>query len=257
MPGTTASYLTAEPFAALAPVYRTVGLGDYAKGLAPNLLNLAFGLDWIGSTGLDLGCGTGEMAGYLAEHGLRMFAFDTCREMLVQAEADNTAKGITVEWQHGDLRAAHVPTPVDLVTCIGTLNYLQSVSDLELAFRAAASALAPAKLFVFDLHTIRGLAEAAGTAVIADLDTALVFSQNTFSYEALTLSQTYHVLRYNGSAWSRAAEHHSLRGYPTAPIGKLLAKYGLHLLKVLDPLTNQPADPFTAHRILFVAQKEP
>ena len=52
---------------------------------------------------LDLGCGTGSHAVYLAGHGWEVTAVDNVERALQQARARATAHEVTVEWVNGDV----------------------------------------------------------------------------------------------------------------------------------------------------------
>jgi SAM-dependent methyltransferase len=246
-----------EPYSALASVYQPTGLAAYAVGIAPRLLNLIFAYEWVGSAALELGCGTGEFACYLCEHGLRTFAVDSSVEMLNQARAYAQPKGLVVEWEHADIRAYRPITKMDLITCIGgTLNYLPTLADLEATFRTVATFLEKNKFFVFDLITIRGLSEQLGDQVIFDNgETITAVTRSSFSYETLTRTVVYQLWTHNGMEWRRAEEKHTLRGYPVQAIQKLLAKYQLKLLRTMNTALD-PADPSDVERVVFLAQRE-
>jgi SAM-dependent methyltransferase len=244
-----------EPYAALADVYHVAGFADYSQQIAPGLLNVVFEYDWMGGTALDLGCGTGELACYLAEQGLRVFAVDTSRQMLAYAQQAAAPMGLSVEWQYGDIRTYRPEVKADLVTCLGTFNLLPTLADVESAFRVVATALETGKFFLFDLTTIRGLAARAGDRLVHASEQAMVITQSVFSYETLGLTQTYHILTHNGVEWRRAEEKHTLRGYPAGGLSRILAKYGLKLLRTLDA-DLRPVEPTDADKIILLAQKE-
>jgi SAM-dependent methyltransferase len=244
-----------EPYAALADVYHVAGFAAYSEQIAPLLLNLVFDYNWVGSAALDLGCGTGELACYLAEQGLRTFGVDLSREMLAHAQQTAQPKGLTVDWQYGDLRTYHPDARFDLVTCLGALNLLPTLADVEAAFKVVATALGAGKFFIFDLLTIKGLAGRAGDHLVHNSEQAFVITHGAFSYETLALTEIYHILTHNGMEWRRAEEKHTLRGYPAGGLSRILAKYNLRLLRTLDT-SFRPADPAEADKIVLLAQKE-
>ncbi len=244
-----------EPYAALADVYHAAGFAEYSEQIAPGLLNIIFEYNWVGGNALDLGCGTGELACYLAEQGLRTFAVDTSREMLAYAQQASQPKGLTVDWQYGDLRTYRPEVRVDLVTCLGTLNLLPTLADVEAAFKVVSTALDTGKFFIFDLITIKGLAARAGDRLVYNSEQAMVITHGTFSYETLGLTQIYHILTHNGMEWRRSEEKHALRGYPAGGLSRILGKYGLRLLRTLDA-NLRPTDPADADKIVLIAQKE-
>jgi len=246
-----------EPYAALADLYIPAGFAAPTVALIPSLFNVVFEYEWVGSTAADLGCGTGDAAMYLAENGMRVFGVDNSRAMLHQAQEIAASRGLAnVEWMNEDLRTFRPPTHLDLVWCLGgTLNYLPTLADLESAVRSASDALSPQKFFICEFYTIRGLAALVGDTLLAQTPRYVIVRQGSFSYETLLLTHDYHIFMHNALEWRRSEERHMLRGFPVQAVTRLLAKYGLKLLRTLDH-TLAPADPAEAHRLVLVAQKE-
>jgi SAM-dependent methyltransferase len=248
---------TVEPYTALAAVYNKAGLADYGVRLIPRLLELAFSQDWIGRTMLDLGCGTGEVARWLTERSYRVIAVDAAQPMLDVGAAYAAEHGLGVEWTRADLRTFKPGVAIDWALALGgTLNMLPTLQDFETAIQHVYAGLDTGKLFIFDVDTIRGLAEGGNVdhIVYDDGATALVAAQSRFSYETLTRTTTYHVLQFDGQAWERADEIHIQRGFPMAAIVRALTRAGFKLLKTLDTDLN-PADPNDHNRLILVAQK--
>ncbi len=246
-----------EPYAALADVYSTAGFAQYAEALAPQIMQLAFDQDWMGRAILDLGCGTGEIAIWMAGAGYRVLALDSSQAMLQVAMARAAPMGLSIDWIQGDMRAFKLDTAVDLAICVGgTLNLLPTLNDLESTFRQVSNALEAGKLFFFDLRTIRGLAAAGGDRLVFDNgETAMIITRGTFSYETLSLTTLYHILTHNGLEWRRAEETHLQRGFPVQAIHKLLSKTGFKLLRTMNTAL-ETADPAESDQLLFLAQKQ-
>jgi hypothetical protein len=118
------------------------------------------------------------------------------------------------------------------------------------------ASLAPGKVFFFDLRTIEGLADSAGERVLADRDDLFIVSRSTFNFETLALTVQYTILRHGGQGWTRAEETHTLRGYPVAPLTKLLNGAGFRVVTSAAPHVY----PLDARRpedmIVFVAVRE-
>ncbi len=248
-----------EPYTALADVYQTAGFASYSTNLGQHLLDMIFGLDWLGHHVLDLACGTGDLACWLAEHGFRTTGVDLSPAMLRFGTAMAQQNGLDAEFVQGDMRTYQPHIPLDLVTCLGgSLNYIAAMRDLESLFRQAALATAPGKLFVFDLHTIQGLAD-AGSAdhIVYDKDDILIVTRRIFNYETLLLTVEYLIMRYLPDVgWQRADETHLLRGYPVQAVTSMLSRAGFKLLRTVTP-DMQPAETVRdAGQLVFVTQRE-
>lgn len=96
----------------------------------------------------DLGCGTGTTEVELARRGLQVYAVDVSPTMCRQARAKARRAGLPVRVLCADLRAFHLPRPVDLVLCeFNPLNHLPRRSDMARAARAVWRALRPGGYF--------------------------------------------------------------------------------------------------------------
>jgi SAM-dependent methyltransferase len=246
-----------EPYHALASVYNKAGLADYSAKIVPHLLEMAFSLDWVGRNVLDLGCGTGEVACWLAERSYRTIAVDSAQPMLDVGTAYASEHGLGVEWTHADLRTFRPGVAIDWALALGgTMNMLATVQDFESVIQQVYAALDTGKLFMFDMDTIRGLVEGGNfdRIVYDDGATSFVSAQSRLSYETLTRTTTYRVLRFNSQAWQRADETHIQRGFPMQAVIRALSRTGFNLLKTLDTELNV-AEPNDRNRLILVAQK--
>jgi SAM-dependent methyltransferase len=247
-----------EPYAALADVYKLAGLAQYSVELAPRLLERAFDFEFTGRTLLDLACGTGDMACWFAEHSFRAVGVDLSPHMLRYATARADEVGLSAEFIQGDIRTFTSQIQFDMVTCLGgSLNYIPALRDLENVFRQAHHALAPGKLFIFDVRTIQGLAKQGhGDQVLFDnARDMLIVTRDVFSYEALQLNREYIVLRGTESGWKRADETHILRGYPVQAIVALLTKAGFKLRQTLNTNLESVDNQRDANQLVFIATR--
>ena len=246
-----------EPFEALADIYQTAGFSAYSAALAESILSLAFDHSWTGKMLLDLGCGAGDLATWFGGKQIRALGIDHSPAMVQAADANAIALGVDATFAQGDIRAYAPTAACDLVTCVGgTLNSMTSLRDIEAIFRVARAALAPRKLFFFDLRTIQSLAGAAPTRILASEPDFMVISQNSFNYETLALTTQYTILRDSDQGWTRAEETHTLRGYPAQSIAKLLQNVGLRLLQTITPNAAPLDAQSPTDMLLFVAQRD-
>ncbi|RLK59318.1 class I SAM-dependent methyltransferase [Actinokineospora cianjurensis] len=113
-----------------------------------------FAHDVIGRFGggtrvLDIGCGTGRDAGYLARLGYEVTAVDLSRSMLAFAAARHNA----VDFQHGDMRAFDIGRTVDVVTCLdSTMLYCHTDADLRAFLDNCHAHLAPGGLLIAEMR---------------------------------------------------------------------------------------------------------
>jgi SAM-dependent methyltransferase len=126
---------------------------------------------------LDLGCGEGGDALWLAERGWQVTAVDISRTALDRAAAEAARRGIRVDWREQDLAQALPPGPYDLVTA----QFLQSPVELPRAdvLRRAAQEVAPGGVLLVVGHAApppwaRAMHDPAlmpsAAQVLADLD---------------------------------------------------------------------------------------
>jgi SAM-dependent methyltransferase len=114
---------------------------------------------------LDLGCGTGRDAVYLAGHGWQVTAVDNVERALQQARARAAARNVTVEWVNGDvsrLLQLGLQPGYTLVFDRGCYHGLRQRE--RQAYAAAVTALASqgATLLIWARHHNRRLLEPAG-----------------------------------------------------------------------------------------------
>jgi trans-aconitate methyltransferase len=93
---------------------------------------------------LDLGCGTGQLAGAIAQTGARVIGLDLAVEMLAQARVNFPA----VEFIQGDASNFSLPEPVDAIFSNAALHW---VPDDDGVGRSVARALKPGGRFVAEL----------------------------------------------------------------------------------------------------------
>jgi SAM-dependent methyltransferase len=248
-----------EPFSALSDAYQAAGFAEHSLTIAPRLLQLAFDLDWSGRSLLDLACGTGDAACWFAEHGFRTIGVDNSAPMLRFGTERAEETGLNVNFVCADMRTFKPEIKVDMITALGgSLNYIPTLRDLETVFRQASQSLVSGKLFLFDLRTIKGLAQVGDSdkIVFDNGEDTLIVERLAFNYETLLLTTQYTIMRYlEETGWQRAEETHVQRGYPVQAIVSLLAKTGFKLLRTLT-IDFESADGRDAEQLIFVTALE-
>lgn len=108
---------------------------------------------------LDLGCGTGQHAAYLASLGISVTAVDTDRYMLSHARrvARQRNHGVAgINFVKGDMRERIASQRVDLCICLGaSFNSLLTDRDAARTLDAVGTALTPQGVFLLELHDPR------------------------------------------------------------------------------------------------------
>jgi len=104
---------------------------------------------------LDLGCGSGQHAIHLAQHGYSVVGVDRSEGMLAAAQkrcADLWSdERINLEFRAGDLRTVRLEQMFDVVVALfHVMSYQTSNDDLLAAFKSARSHLRAGGLFIFD-----------------------------------------------------------------------------------------------------------
>jgi SAM-dependent methyltransferase len=110
-------------------------------------------------TALDLGCGAGRHAVWLAERGWRVTAVDFSTEALRQGRGRASERGVEIDWVESDLLAYEPRTAAfDLVL----LAYVHVPADERRAILArAAAAVAPDGTFLLVGHDLTNIGTGA------------------------------------------------------------------------------------------------
>jgi len=244
---------------ALAAVYDRLGLTTFTAALLPRLIPYLQGeLNWYGRRVLDLGCGTGTAARWLAQHTMNVTAVDHAPELLAYGKRGFDASGLGLQWMQGDIRKLSGLHEFDLAVAIDVMNELASLRDLEAVLAAARGALAVGKLLAFDLHTTGGLARRAGISIVHNTPDTFITAEQSYDHERQILTCRYHAFEQAASGWTRRTGQRTLRGYPVQAIGALLARVGFQLLNLIAP-DFSPVDTaaISADRVIFVAYRLP
>lgn len=134
---------------------------DLVWGVAPNRWVEREAVELPPGVALDLACGEGRNAIWLAGRGWRVHAVDfSAAGLATGAALEQRAPGkVPIRWTVGDATGYVAPEPVDLAL----LCYLQlDASGRRAAVRAAALALAPGGTLLVIGHDSRNLTDGTG-----------------------------------------------------------------------------------------------
>lgn len=137
-----------------------------------------------GGRALDLGCGEGADAIWLAERGWEVVAVDVSTTALARAEADATERGVAarIDFQQHDLTESLPDGPFDLVSA----QFLHSRVEMDRAaiLRRAAALVAP-----------------GGTLLVVDHAAAPPWATAMHHHEFPSAEAVYAGLALDGSQW--------------------------------------------------------
>ena len=246
-----------DDYASLAPVYDALGMASFAETYTPLLLDYAQSHDWTGRRAVDLGCGTGASVHWMANRGYNITGIDLSPSMLKAAQTAITGSGIGFQLYEGDIRSLSNLHDIDLALALDVLNELNNLRDLEAMFASVARILAADKLFIFDLHTIEGLALRTGeSGVIRDTEDLTVFANHRFDYDRQASTSDYIIFQRNDPGWQRQRATRTLRGFAIQVVTALLQRAGFGIMAVLNTRLEM-LDPAAMRdpRVIFLARR--
>jgi SAM-dependent methyltransferase len=107
---------------------------------------------------LDLCCGHGRHSIPLAQRGYQVTGQDLSEVFLREAKKEALAKGVHVDWQHGDMRNIPFENEFDAVINIFTaFGYLENQDEDQLVLNQVSKALKPGGLLLIETLHREGL----------------------------------------------------------------------------------------------------
>lgn len=206
-------------------------------------------------SGLDLGCGTGNMTSVLASRGLDMTGVDSSPDML--SVAKHKAIDESVLFLNQDMTDFELYGTVDfIVSSLDCINYVTDKRDVTKVFKLVNNYLEPGGLFIFDINTPYKLEHILGNNVyVLENETTFCAWQNEYDRRRKICDFYLTFFNKEGSSYRRFDEVHSERAYSIEEITAMLEKAGMRLLKVYDNLSFD--EPKTdSERVFFVAQEQ-
>lgn len=247
-------------YAVLAPIYESIGMGQFAQDYTPQLILYSQTNEWLGRQILDLGCGTGASTRWLAERGYNVTAVDNAPDMIAEARRRLDSSGLSVEWLQADVRALdpNRSSEYDMALALDLMNEINGLQELKIVIDSVSRLLAPDKLFIFDLYTVQGLAAQAECelAIAADSDDLSVTVRQQFDYERQLFTSSYTIFQHRqNNAWSRRTAGRTLRGYPLAAVAALLQRANFGIMALLNLNLEQiDAASMREPRVIFIAK---
>jgi SAM-dependent methyltransferase len=246
-------------YTVLAPIYDRLGLSQFAGMMASGLLTVAQQNDWVGKRILDLGCGTGTLAGWFAKNSYTVTGIDIDSAMIDQFR-QSYAQYSHIRAIQGDIR--HLPNDLpmmDMAFAIDTMNLMGNLREIESVLQSVSAILSPSKYFIFDLHTISGLTNSGltGDNLIYNMADLTVLGQNMYDFERQTYTLNYHIFTAGeGNQWKREGTTIHYRAYPIQAVASLARRHQFEIVTLLDTqLREVNINQVDVPRVIFLLQK--
>ena len=203
------------------------------------------------STLLDLACGTGTMSLLMKNRGYRVTGIDISEEML--SVADHKAQG-EISFIKADMRDFHLAKPVDAcICCLDSLNHLDSIEDVEAAFKCVHASLRDGGVFIFDVNTVykHNHVLADNSFIFDEEDYFLAWDNELLEDSRVRIMLDFFV--FNGENYDRYSEEFVETAFSEEALRAALSPYfevlGVYDENVPDPPKND------SQRIYFVCKR--
>lgn len=213
---------------------------------------------------VELGCGTGAHAEYLAGLGMEVHGTDLSEWMLERAAARRAALASDVAQRlhfcYGDVRDIRLGVRADaVISLFHVMSYQTQNSDLQAMFSTACEHLRPGGVFIFDVWY--------GPAVLADRPVVRVkeleddeiritrIAQPTLYASRNLVDVHYHILardKKTGS-YSETEETHRMRYLFSPEVELLAAQSGLSVIDAHEWMSGRVPD-FDTWGVCFVCR---
>ena len=210
-----------------------------------------------GSTIVELGCGTGNIAIPLAKRGYKVIGVDNSPDMLTVAKDKSIRLGTALELLLQDVRMLNLGnTKADCVIfpCDG-LNYITVESEILTVFNKVHSLLKEKGIFLFDINSYFKIKDSIGDNDFNHVDEDLCYIWESSFDEKTSIGEwdiTFFVKE--GAKYQRFEETHRQKAYTTEFMEKSLKDSGFEGINVFEWLKlDSPRK--NAERIQFLAKK--
>jgi SAM-dependent methyltransferase len=205
---------------------------------------------------LDLACGTGIHALFLAEHGAEVTACDLSPEMIRRAQAARPHP--RVAYEVADMRTPP-PGPFGLALCLGnSLSLLPARADLHACLKSTAAVLPPDGCVVLQLlnYANPALREPRQRTETAAFDGGEVLARKTFTPEDghTTLLLEYTVRR-SGGPDQAAVETVTLCHWSLEDLRDAAHAAGLAVEMVQGDFAETPYDPERSNDLVVLMRR--
>ncbi|MFQ5654454.1 MAG: class I SAM-dependent methyltransferase [Planctomycetota bacterium] len=214
---------------------------------------------------LDLGCGTGEHARFIASKGFEVVAVDMSASMIEKATDKPVPENL--RFVHGDMRELQevIDGSFGAAICLGnTLPHLWEKQDLRRLLKGLNSRLLPGAPFLLQILNYERILSTGERSLPMNFrpdpegDGELVFLRLMEPCEDGKVIFCPTTLRYRPSCDPPVELHHSrrveLRGWRRADLKPLLRAAGFHDLVWHGCFDGMPYEPLESHDLIVIAR---
>jgi len=228
-----------------------VGFDFFARGVAPELLQIFRRADITRGLVIDLGCGSGIWAAELIRAGYEVFGVDQSEAMIRLARK----KAPQAKFVRSSYLDVQLP-PCDAVTSLGEcLCYLfdskNGIKELTRLFARIYEALRPGGLFVFDIAQSGQIVQQPHVRKFSGKDWAVLVQTEEDPAKMILTRQMTAFRRAGYHHYRRSEETHRLRLYWGADVARILRKLGFRA----RVLRGYGKYRLTGNRVAILARK--
>ena len=207
---------------------------------------------------LDLGCGTGNMTGRLADCGYDMIGVDSSAEMLEIAQDKQDGRH-SILYLCQDMRSFELyGTVAAVISVCDSINYITNPEDLTEVFRLVNNYLDPGGVFIFDLNTVYKY-----ETLLADHTFAEVRDESSFIWEndydreerIHALDLTLFIREGKSGLYRRYTETHYQRAYGLTEVREAAEAAGLSFVAAYDAFTREPVRPDSERMYVILRER--
>lgn len=211
---------------------------------------------------LDLGCGTGTISTLLAKQGGNVIGVDLSEEMLSIAEEKRQqlpfATQHKIQFLCQDMTELRTPKRVDIAfSFCDSMNYLQSMEDLDKTLARIYNALNEEGYFIFDMLSLHRMERQLGKQKNFQVEDGLISIWET-SWDHHSRIYDYDVsflVQEQGNLYRRYDEIHHQRIFSVGEVQQLLEKNNFTIEKEFaDFIEDKPIDE-AEYRYLWITKK--
>jgi SAM-dependent methyltransferase len=228
-----------------------VGYGEFARKVAPGILDIFARHKIRDGLVVDLGCGSGLWAEQLIKRGFDVVGIDISEAMIQLARR----RAPQAEFRVASLFQADIP-PCNAVTSLGEcISYLFDTGNdnrtLRQLFRRIYTALAPGGVFIFDVMEPGELGRATTARSFSEGDDWMTVVEKHEDRRQQTLTRRITTFRKVGDLYRRANEVHRVHLYDAAAMAAELRRIGFRVR------TTRRYGSYALHkaRVAFIARK--
>lgn len=203
----------------------------------------------------DIGCGTGNLTARLAALGFDVIGADASPDML-SAAMNKPHDGVQYICQSMTELDLYGGADI-IVSTLDSVNHLESPTEIQECFRAAALNLRKGGLFLFDVNTIYKHEKIlADNVFVYDLDDVYCVWQNEFCPEDNGVDISLNIFaEAEDGLYERMEESFREIAVTQQEFASMLEKAGFELLEVREYLTDkEPAED--SDKLMFCARKK-